>query len=146
MTDARTETFAKPTPTLVGGARSEARQTISTDTESQAPVAVIAPLSAYEMSNEADPAGTGFLDLIRAHHAMGRRNAEKLAASMQALAAVKTPTEFVELQRKLLTETMATAASDGKTIAKLTTDAFTAAFNPMRKKIGDLRAGARRQE
>jgi len=146
MTDASSDTFTKPTPALFGTGMSAVRQSISIDQEAQPAVTETAPLDAYNLSNSEDPAGTGFLDLIRAHHAIGRRNAEKLAVSMQALAAVKSPTEFVELQHKLLAETMATAVSDGKTIAKLTTDAFSAVFNPLRQKIGDLRSGAKRQE
>jgi hypothetical protein len=59
-------------------------------------------------------------------------------ASMQALAAAKTPLEFVELQRKLLTDCVATAISDGTTIGKLATEAFTAAFEAVRKQIDGL--------
>jgi hypothetical protein len=146
MTDASSDAFTKPTPALVGSGVSAVQQSISTDQVAPPTCAEPTPLDAYNSSNSEDPAGTRFLNLIRAHHAMGRRNTERLAVSMQALAAVKTPTEFVELQHKLLSKTLATVVSDGKTIAKLTTDAFTAAFNPLRKKVGDLRSGAKRQE
>jgi hypothetical protein len=134
MTDASAETFAKPTPALVGSAPSAVRQSISTGTATRLPV------------NDEDPAGTQFLKLIQAHHAAGRRNMERLAASMQALSTAKTPAAFVELQRQLLAETIAAAVSDRKAIGKLTAEAFSAAFNPMRRKIGELRDGAKRQE
>jgi hypothetical protein len=84
---------------------------------------------------------TGLQNLMQAYQAMARRNGEKLTASMQALAAVKTPTEFVELQRKLLAESVAEAVSDSATIGKLTATAFTAAFEPMRKQIEQLQGG-----
>jgi hypothetical protein len=138
MANDRTETMTKPTQTILGSGASEVVQTIS-------PCAPT-PAYAYDLSNEQDAAGAGFLNLIRAHHALGRRNVEKLTVSMQALAAVKTPKEFVALQQKFLTESLAAAVSDGAAIGKLTTAAFTAAFDPMRRKIGDLRAGTKRQE
>jgi hypothetical protein len=87
------------------------------------------------------PAPAGLQDLMQAYQAMARRNGEKLTASMQALAAVKTPTEFVELRRKLLTESVTAAVSDGAAIGKLTTAAFTAAFEPLRRQLERLQGG-----
>ena len=140
MTDQHTDAVTKPTPAIPGNGVSDVVQTIA---PRDGP-----PTTAYsyDLSNEQDAAGTGFLNLIRAHHALSRRNVEKLTVAMQALAAVKTPTEFMALQHKLLTESLATALSDSAAIGKLTTAAFTAAFDPMRRKIGDLRAGTARQE
>jgi hypothetical protein len=104
------------------------------------------PADAYDLSNEQDAAGTGFLNLIRAHHALGRRNVEKLTVSMQSLAAAKTPKAFLALQHKFLTDSLADAISDSAAIGRLTTAAFTSAFDPLRNKIGDLRADTTRQE
>jgi len=87
--------------------------------------------------------GKGFQDLMQAYQTLARRNSEKLSESIKALTAVKTPQEFVELQQKLMTESIATAVEDGKNIGELTKAAFTAAFEPIRKQIGDLQAGAK---
>ena len=146
MTNASAETFAKPTPALIDGATPEVSQSILTDTEIPLASAFITPLDAYNLANEGDAAEKAFLDLIQARHAMGRRYSEKLAVSMQALAAVKTPREFSELQRSLLTEAMTDAVNDCETIAKLTAAAFSTAFNPVRMKVGDLLNGETRQE
>jgi hypothetical protein len=85
----------------------------------------------------------GLRDLMQAYQAMARRNGEKLTASIQALSAVKTPAEFIELQRKLMTESVAAAVSDSAAIGKLTTAAFTAAFEPMRKQVEMLKGGSK---
>lgn len=140
MTDERAEAMARPTPAILGNGASDVVQIISPS--SAPPTAAYA----YDLSNEQDAAGAGFLKLIRAHHALGRRTIEKLTVSMQALAAVKTPREFTALQHKFLAESLAAAVSDSAAIGRLTTAAFTAAFDPTRKKIGDLHAGTTRQE
>ncbi len=69
---------------------------------------------------------------------MATRNAEKLTASIKALAAVKTPTEFIELQQKLIREGVEAAVSDSSHIAKLTAAVFTSAFEPVRQQVETL--------
>jgi hypothetical protein len=43
--------------------------------------------------------------------------------------------EFMQLQQKLIKEGVEAAVSDGHHIAQLTTAVFTAAFEPVKKKI-----------
>ena len=54
---------------------------------------------------------------------------------MQALTAVKSPTDFIELQQRLIKEGVETAVGDSQRIAQLTTAVFTAAFEPIKKRI-----------
>jgi hypothetical protein len=48
---------------------------------------------------------------------------------------VKGPTQFVELQQKLIKHGVEAAVSDSRHIAQLTTSVFTAAFEPVKKQI-----------
>jgi phasin family protein len=75
----------------------------------------------------------GAKELAAAYQALAVKNAEKLTASIQALAAVKNPVEFIELQQKLIKEGVESAVSDSQHIAELTAAVFTAAFEPMKK-------------
>lgn len=77
----------------------------------------------------------GFQELAKAYQALATRNAEKLTASIQALATVKSPVEFIELQQKLIKEGVDAAVIDSKNIADLTTAVFTAAFEPVQKQV-----------
>ena len=54
---------------------------------------------------------------------------------MQALVAVKSPAEFIELQQRLINEGVETAVGDSQRIAQLTTAMSTAAFEPVKKRI-----------
>ena len=74
-------------------------------------------------------------ELTRAYQELATKNAKNLIAAMQALAAVKSPTEFVELQQRLIKEGVEAAVSDSRHIAQLTTAVFTAAFEPVKKQI-----------
>ena len=49
------------------------------------------------------------------------KNARNVTAAMQALAAVKSPTDFIELQQRLIKEGVGTAVGDSQRIAELTT-------------------------
>jgi hypothetical protein len=51
------------------------------------------------------------------------------------MVAVRSPTEFVELQQRLIKETVETAIGDSQRIAQLSTAVLTAAFEPVRKRI-----------
>ena len=66
---------------------------------------------------------------------MTTKNARNVTAAMQALAAVKSPTDFIELQQRLIKEGVETAVGDSRRIAQLTTAVFTAAFEPVKKRI-----------
>jgi phasin family protein len=73
--------------------------------------------------------------LTRAYQELTTKNARNVTAAMQALAAVKSPTDFIELQQRLIKEGVETAVGDSQRIAQLTTAVFTAAFEPVKKRI-----------
>src|ERR1700678_2357302 len=74
-------------------------------------------------------------ELTRAYQELATKNAKNLTAAMQALAAVKSPAEFIELQQRLVKEGVEAAVSDSRHIAQLTTAVFTAACEPVKKQI-----------
>jgi phasin family protein len=82
----------------------------------------------------------GFQELASAYQGLATKNAERLTAAIQTLAAAKTPTEFVELQQKLIAEGVNAAVSDASEIAKLTGAVFTAAFEPVKQQIEVLQS------
>jgi phasin family protein len=77
----------------------------------------------------------GFQDLAHAYQELASKNAEKFNASFKSLSAVKTPTEFIELQQKLVKEAFETALADSQKIADLTVTVFKTAFEPIQKQI-----------
>ena len=74
-------------------------------------------------------------ELTKAYQELGTKNVHNLTAGVQALSAVKSPTEFIELQQKLIKDGVEAAVSDSRHIAQLTTSVFTAAFAPVKKQI-----------
>ena len=74
-------------------------------------------------------------ELTKAYQELTTKNARNLAAAMQAVAGVKSPAEFIELQQKLIKEGVETAVGDSQRIAQLTTAVFTAAFEPVKKRF-----------
>jgi phasin family protein len=74
-------------------------------------------------------------ELSKAYQELTTKNARNLTAAMQALVGVKSPTEFIELQQRLIKEGVETAVGDSQRIAQLTTAVFTAAFEPVKKRI-----------
>ena len=58
-------------------------------------------------------------ELTKAYQDLTTKNARNLTAAMQALAAVKSPTEFIELQQRLIKEGVETAVGDTQRIAPL---------------------------
>jgi phasin family protein len=74
-------------------------------------------------------------ELTKAYQELATKNARNLTAAMQALAAAKSPVEFIELQQKLIKEGVEAAVGDSQRIAQLTTAVFTAAFEPVNKRI-----------
>ena len=73
--------------------------------------------------------------LTRAYQELTTKNARNLTAAMQALVGVKSPADFIELQQRLIKEGVETAVGDSQRIAQLTTAVFTAAFEPVKKRI-----------
>ncbi len=82
-------------------------------------------------------------ELTEAYRELATKNAKNLAAAMQALASVKSPTEFMELQQRLIKEGVEAAVKDSQHIAQLTTAVFTAAFEPVRKQIEAVQKSTR---
>ena len=74
-------------------------------------------------------------ELTKAYQELATKNAENLTAAIQALSAVKSPAEFIELQQRLIKDGVEAAVSDSRHIAQLTTAVFTAAFEPVKKQI-----------
>jgi phasin family protein len=81
---------------------------------------------------------SGFQELAKAYQELATKNAAKLTASIQALAAVKNPTDFVELQQRLIKEGVEAALADSRKIADLTTSVFSAAFEPVKQQVEAL--------
>lgn len=74
-------------------------------------------------------------ELFTAYQELTTKNARNMTAAMQALAAAKGPTEFIELQQRLIKEGVETAVGDSQRIAQLTSAVFTAPFEPVKKRI-----------
>jgi phasin family protein len=77
----------------------------------------------------------GIQELTKAYQELATKNVRNLTAAVQALSAVKSPTEFIELQQKLIKDGVEAAVADSRHIAQLTTAVFTAAFEPVKKQI-----------
>ena len=74
-------------------------------------------------------------ELTKAYQELATKNVRNLTAAMQALAGVKSPAEYIELQQRLIKEGVETTVDDTKRMAQLTTAVFTAAFEPVMKRI-----------
>jgi phasin family protein len=74
-------------------------------------------------------------ELTKAYQELTTKNVRNLTAAMQAVAGVKSPAEFIELQQRLIKEGVETAVGESQRIAQLTTAVFTAAFEPVKKRI-----------
>ncbi len=74
-------------------------------------------------------------ELTRAYQELAAKNAKNLTAAMQALSTVKSPSDLIALQQKLISEGVESAIADSQHIAKLTAAMFTSAFEPIRKQI-----------
>jgi phasin family protein len=92
-------------------------------------------MNADALSESGNASRAAFQELTKAYQELAAKNAKNLTAAMQALAAVKSPAEFIELQQRLIKEGVQAAVSDSKHIAQLTTAVFTAAFEPVKKQI-----------
>jgi hypothetical protein len=81
--------------------------------------------------------------LAKAYQELATKNARNLTVAMQAMAAVKSPAELIELQQRLIKEALETAMRDGERIRQLTTAVFTAAFEPVKKRVEAVQDSAR---
>lgn len=105
-------------------------------------IATAAKANAEAMTKSGTAAIAGYQELAKAYQALATKNAEKLTASIQSLASVKSPAEFIELQQKLIKEGVESAVADGREIAELTQSVFTAAFEPVKVQIEALQKSA----
>jgi phasin family protein len=81
-------------------------------------------------------------ELTKAYQELAAKNVQNLTAAVQALSAVKSSTEFIELQQKLIKEGVESAVADSRHIAQLTTAVFAAAFEPVKKQIEAVQKAA----
>ena len=79
----------------------------------------------------------------KAYQELAAKNVSNLTAAMQVLAAMKSPTEYIELQKQLIKDWVETAVKDSQHIAQLTTAVFTAALEPMKKQIESVQKSKR---
>ena len=77
-------------------------------------------------------------ELTKAYQELAAKNVSNLTAAMQRLAAAKSPTEFIELQKRLISEGVEAAVKDSQHIAQLTTAVFAAAFESVKAQIGGV--------
>ena len=74
-------------------------------------------------------------ELTKAYQELAEKNVKNLTAAMEALSAVKSPAEFMELQQRLIKDGVEAAVNDSRHISQLTNAVFTAAFEPVKKQI-----------
>ena len=109
---------------------------------SQSTVEPTAEASTAALTESVNASNAAFQELMKAYQELGSKSAKNLTASIQALAAVKNPAEFAELQQKLIKDGVQAAVSDSQNIAHLTRAVFAAAFEPMKKQIEEVQKTA----
>ena len=107
-------------------------------------ITTAAKANAEALTQSGNAAIAGFQELAKAYQALATKNAEKLTASIQALASVKSPEDFLSLQQKLVKEAVDAADADSSKIAELTTTVFTAAFEPVKKQVEAVQKSAKK--
>ena len=90
------------------------------------------------MKQSGSNAMEGFQSLAKAYQDMATHSYERQMASIKELSAVRSPTEFFQLQQKLVKETYEAAIADGQHISELTASAFSAACDPIQKQAANL--------
>ena len=78
---------------------------------------------------------TALQELTKAYQELATKNAENLTEAIRALSSVKNPTEFLQLQQKLIKDGVEAAVGDSRRIAQLTAAVFTSAFEPLKKQF-----------
>ncbi|MGD0102667.1 MAG: phasin family protein [Rhodopila sp.] len=105
---------------------------------SQPTVEQIAKTSTDALTESGHASSTALQALSKAYQELAVRNANNLAAAIKQLSSVKSPSEFVEIQQKLIKDGVEAAVTDSQNIAHLTAAVFTAAFEPVKKQIEAL--------
>ena len=103
-----------------------------------------AKASTDALVDSANASSAAVQELAKAYQDLATKNAKNLTAAIQALSAVKSPVEFIELQQKLIKEGVEAAMSDSQNIAQLTTAVFTAAFEPVKQQIEAVQKSVRK--
>ncbi len=103
----------------------------------------IAKGAAEALTESGNASRTAIQELTKAYQELATKNAKNLTDAVQALSAVKSPTEFIELQQKLIKDGVEAAVADSRHIAQLTAAVFTAAFEPVKKQIEAMQKTAR---
>ncbi len=98
--------------------------------------------NADALTDSGNASGAALQELAKAYQELASKNGKNLTAAIQALAAVREPAEFIDLQQRLIKDGVEAAVLDGQNIAHLTTAVFTAAFVPMKKQIEALQKTA----
>lgn len=98
-------------------------------------VANVSKANAYVLTNNGNASSAALQELTKAYQELAVKNAKNVMAAIQALSAVKTPAEFMELQQRLIKESVNAAVHDSQHIAQLTAAVFTAASEPVKKQI-----------
>ena len=101
----------------------------------QPTVEQVAKTSTEALAESGHASSTAFQDLSKAYQEMAVRNANNLTVAMKELAGVKSPSEFIVIQQKLIKDGVQAAVTDSQNIAHLTAAVFTAAFEPVKKQI-----------
>ena len=101
-----------------------------------------ASIAAVALTDSGNASRAAVQELTRAYQELASKNVKNLSTAIQALAAVKSPAEFIELQRRLIKEGVEAAVSDNQHIAQLSTRVFTAAFEPIKKQIEAVQKSA----
>ncbi|HEY5283447.1 MAG TPA: hemerythrin domain-containing protein [Polyangia bacterium] len=79
--------------------------------------------------------GDAFQELAKAYRELASKNARNLTAGIQAISAVKNLSEFVQLEQRLIEDGVQETVSDSENIVRLTAAVFSAAFDPVKKRI-----------
>ena len=95
------------------------------------------------LTDSGNASSAAFQQLTKEYQELAAKNVKNLTAAIQALAAVKNPTEFIELQQRLIKDGVEAAVHDSQNIAQLTAAVFTAAFEPVKKQIEAVQKTAR---
>ena len=108
-----------------------------TDTMSTPPPAAetITKQTAETVAETSHSATAALQELTKAYQELASRNVKNLTAAIQSISTVKSLAQFIELEQKLIKEGVEAAVSDSKNIARLTSAVFTAALDPIKKRI-----------
>jgi phasin family protein len=97
---------------------------------------------AVALTDSGNASRAAIQELTTAYQKLATKNVKNLTAAIQALSSAKNPSQFMELQQKLIKDGVEAAVSECRHIAQLTTAVFTAAFEPVKKQIEALQKTA----